>query len=261
MTDTAETTELDTTEDMTEASLRSWGLSGMPVTWAWTDWQPVVSTIRAANTGFGDAAAVQTALDAVFPGMGYQAANVCLAHPVTAVFTLAPGDIDPDVDPNAGSYIDIVHVDLVDDEDLDLPNEQVTWDFGDGTEVAHDIYGWEHGYTTPGTYRIRCTIPVAGVLYGTDQLHVVDGPVAEPVVAPEYAARPETVFTSATDDLPNDSNLQQTEAPDAAEGPYDPGEHTVAEVLEYAEAHPDEAEAIFTAEEAGKARSTILDKL
>jgi hypothetical protein len=39
---------------------------------------------------------------------------------------------------------------------------------------------------------------------------------------------------------------------------YDPGDHTVAEVLAYLEAHPDQAEAVLEAEAAGKARTTLL---
>lgn len=44
-------------------------------------------------------------------------------------------------------------------------------------------------------------------------------------------------------------------------GGYDPGEYTVAEVTDYATAHPDEVEAIGAAEAAGKARVTLLAAL
>jgi hypothetical protein len=244
--------ELDTTEQ----ELWSWGVSGQPVTWAWTHWQPVVSMIRAANTGFGDAAMVQTALDTVFPGMGYVAANVCLPHPPTAEFTIQAGDIDPELDPNVGDYLDIIHVDLVSDEDLGLPDEQVTWDFGDGTPVAHDVYGWDHGYTAAGVYKVRCSIPVAGVLYETSQDYTVGepGPLS---VDPAYAERPATVFDdpdNPPEELPY-GNAPPTEEPET----YDPGEYTVAEVKDYLAKHPDETDAVLEAEEAGKARSGILD--
>ena len=39
---------------------------------------------------------------------------------------------------------------------------------------------------------------------------------------------------------------------------YDPSEHTVNEVNEYVAEHPEEADAIYAAEEAGKARTGIL---
>jgi hypothetical protein len=46
----------------------------------------------------------------------------------------------------------------------------------------------------------------------------------------------------------------------AGEG-FDPGAHTIAEVLAYVSEHPDEIDAIYGAELAGKARVTLLDKL
>lgn len=39
---------------------------------------------------------------------------------------------------------------------------------------------------------------------------------------------------------------------------FDPSSHTVAEVLDYAAAHPDEVPAIVAAEQAGKARKMVL---
>lgn len=55
--------------------------------------------------------------------------------------------------------------------------------------------------------------------------------------------------------------LPEPEPPPVGEGGYDPGEHTVAEVLEYVADHPDQAENIREAEENGKARTTLLDAL
>ena len=43
--------------------------------------------------------------------------------------------------------------------------------------------------------------------------------------------------------------------------PFDPSEHTVAEVLAYAKDHPDVAGQIYAAERAGRARTTILSTL
>jgi hypothetical protein len=39
---------------------------------------------------------------------------------------------------------------------------------------------------------------------------------------------------------------------------YDPGDHTVAEVIAYAAEHPDQLDDIEAAETSGKARSTLL---
>jgi len=46
-----------------------------------------------------------------------------------------------------------------------------------------------------------------------------------------------------------------------ASASYDPGVHTVDETLTYASGHPDEVQAIFDAESAGKGRVTLLDGL
>lgn len=257
MTDTETTDELEATADMTELSLRSWGLSGQPVTWAWTEWQPVVSMIRAANTGFGTAEMVQTSLDAVFPDAGYLAANVCLAHPPSAEFVIQEGTVDPEGPP----YVAVMRVDLAADEDLDLPNEQVEWDFGDGGAVEHDAHGWEHGYVDAGVYTVRCTVPVAGVLYSTTQEFTAgEVPEADPQVAVEYAERPATVFDdpdNPPEELPY-GNAVRTAEP-VEEDSFDPGEHTVQEVKDYLAEHPDELDAVLEAELAGKARTTILD--
>jgi hypothetical protein len=39
---------------------------------------------------------------------------------------------------------------------------------------------------------------------------------------------------------------------------FDPGEHTVAEVEQYLEDHPDERDAVLDAEASGKSRSSLL---
>ena len=56
---------------------------------------------------------------------------------------------------------------------------------------------------------------------------------------------------------------QATSAPSvlAGQGEFDPGEHTIAEVQAYVNEHPDELDAIYAAEQTGKARSTLLDWL
>jgi hypothetical protein len=50
-------------------------------------------------------------------------------------------------------------------------------------------------------------------------------------------------------------------APAAEGATFDPGDHTIAEVQTYVEANPDTAAAIAAAEQAGKARVTLLDWL
>lgn len=271
-------------EDTTPLELRTWGLSGQPSTWALSTWEHAIETIRMANQGAADASAVQDALDAAFPDKGYQAADVMLAHPPTGAFTATVTD-------------DSVRVDLAGDQDLGLPDEQVTWDFGDG-ETVRDAGGWDHAYSAPGVYTVRLTVMAGGVAY-TSTEDVTIGPVleaqeADPALDPQggltnpgVLGRDATVFDSETDELPNTSvTPEQAAAQQAAvdeaiavgtlrqepgaaplpqeapsEVPYDPGDHTVDEVLAYAADHPDEAVAIAAAEEAGKGRVGILDRL
>lgn len=51
------------------------------------------------------------------------------------------------------------------------------------------------------------------------------------------------------------------ELPPDEEDIFDPADYTVAEVMEYAEANPDQVDDLIAAEEAGKARSTLLSQL
>jgi hypothetical protein len=46
--------------------------------------------------------------------------------------------------------------------------------------------------------------------------------------------------------------------PDGGDG-FDPADHTVAEVWDYIDAHPDERDAVIAAEHAGKDRAGIVD--
>lgn len=52
---------------------------------------------------------------------------------------------------------------------------------------------------------------------------------------------------------------QQSAAPSTSA--FDPSEHTVQEVLDYIDAHPDESAAVLAAEQAGKGRKTVLSAL
>jgi hypothetical protein len=47
-------------------------------------------------------------------------------------------------------------------------------------------------------------------------------------------------------------------APKPTTPTFDPGEHTVTEVQDYLDAHPDQADAVLAAEQAGKARTTLV---
>lgn len=314
-------------EDVTPLALRTWGLSGQPVRWAPTNWQYSVETIRRANTGSKDLAAVQAALDADFPGMGYQAADVALAHPPTGRFT-------------ATLTGNSVRVDLDGDQDLDLPDENVVWDFGDGTTVR-DAGGYDHEYTGPGDYTVRLEVLVAGTSYNEAEVVSVGAPVpvvhaldpdliaagAEPiqmrvlganftpdcvivfnggdepttfVSASEVTTGVEASTASGTVSVPvavrsgdgtlsnsmgfsfvgGDVEAFQSSPPtvseqegataltgdedsneDIEDDRYDPSQYTVDEVMSYAEGHPDQVDAIYAAEESGKSRVTLLDKL
>lgn len=73
------------------------------------------------------------------------------------------------------------------------------------------------------------------------------------------------------------ARLKGEEAPAAAEGSedaesgeadagadeeaFDPGDYTIDQVLAYVDANPDEVDSVLAAEEAGKARSTLITQL
>lgn len=246
-TKTVEPEQQEVRDDTPELVLWTWGLSSQPASWAPIGWTHTIETIRLANTGKGDAATVQAALDAAFPDDDYAASKVMLPHEPVGAFTAAP-------------YESGVRVDLDGDEDLLLPDENVTWDFGDGT-VIHDAGGWPHEYGADGEYEIRLTVLVAGVAYtSTETVTIGDEVVPVETVNPAYAERSATVFESETDGQPN-HNAGPIDEEAAEDEEYDPADHTVDEVLAYAEDHPDEVGAIRVAEEQGKARVGVLDKL
>ena len=51
------------------------------------------------------------------------------------------------------------------------------------------------------------------------------------------------------------------EADAGAEEAFDPGDYTIDQVLAYVDANPDEVDSVLAAEEAGKARSTLITQL
>lgn len=120
-----------------------------------------------------------------------------------------------------------VRVDLAGDVDLLLPDENVEWNFGDG-EVVRDAGGWDHEYVQPGTYTVQLVVLVAGRIYASSQDVEVSGEA--PPVLPEGEE-------------------------------FDPADHTVDEVLAYIDEHPDELDDVLAAEEDGKNRVTLVDKL
>jgi hypothetical protein len=297
-------------DDTVPDDLRAWGLSGQPVDWAFVTWQPVIATLRTINRGELPVSALQPLLDATFPDADYDAADIALAHQPTATFSAAEGETSTEQT-----------FTLTGDADLNLPGDNVQWDFGDGL-VAVASPSAEHDFLRPGTFHVTCSVAVAGMVTQTTQDVVVAGG-APPVLTsldPEYVVNSgesltlrvlgsgfdestvivfnggdeATTFVSDSEVTtgvdPSTSSGQRTVPiqvrgagglsntlgfdfkglPAAEEEPpppepevegYDPGEHTVDEVLAYAAEHPDEVNAIAAAEEAGKSRVTLLDKL
>jgi hypothetical protein len=121
------------------------------------------------------------------------------------------------------------------------------WTFtGPGNPVAQaDRFNGTVVFTGPGAGTIICTVtgatpPPANATY-TQNVTAVAG-------APRM--------------VEGESAPTSSEAPAVSAAlPYDPADHTVPEVVTYAEEHPDEVEAIYAAEEAGKGRTTLLSQL
>lgn len=345
MSDTAELINTDpepvVADDPVPEYLRSWGLAGTPIDWAYVTYQPTINAIRLANRGFGTLDAVQAQLDAAWPDAGYQALDVALARPPVGLMSLTEGD-------------DLaIRVDLgAADQSLGLPDENVTWYFGDGS-IVHDAGGADHTYSAPGSYRVIMQVAVAGVSYQDDIVVTVGevaavvsflepaevvcggpdivmrvhgsgfteasvivfnggdepttfvsdtivetgvkpslatiaitvpiavrtdsalsnsvgfsflGGTAETVAQPEPAPAADTPVEPepATEPAPAEPEPATEPAPaepESAPEAYDPGAHTVDEVLAYAADHPDEVAAIITAEENGRNRVGILDKI
>lgn len=80
------------------------------------------------------------------------------------------------------------------------------------------------------------------------------------------AFAPERSNEAGTDYEPDPNGVTYTFTWDVVDlppvaGVFDPGDHTIAEVLDYLDAHPDELDAVQAAEEAGQARVTLLGEL
>lgn len=90
-------------------------------------------------------------------------------------------------------------------------------------------------------------------------LYYVKGrPVKVTSVTPK-AVPAEVVVEDSTPDEAADVAVEAEEAVEAPE--FDPALHTVSEVVAYAEAHPDDVEAILADEKAGKNRATAVKGL
>lgn len=81
---------------------------------------------------------------------------------------------------------------------------------------------------------------------------VVDGAASAPHT---YAANGTFTVTGSSG---GQSDTAEAVISDITVEEFDAGAHTVAEVQEYVDAHPEQAQAVRDAEAAGKARSTLL---
>jgi len=170
---------------------------------------------------------VQSLLASSFPDRGYVAADIVLAHPPTG---------EPSIRGAKGNEIT-----LRVDDDLPLGADHVSWDLGDGTTERGTTVTHTYPYDSEDvTYTATATVAVGGVLFSGG----VDVAVA--------ASDPPVPALTETDEEPTETD---------EEGPYDPADHNVDDVLAYADEHPDEVDEIIAAEEAGKNRITLLEKL
>ncbi len=103
-------------------------------------------------------------------------------------------------------------------------------------------------------------IDTAGVVFPDDV--EPDPPVLEPGNwRTDWANSPEAEETRAAAEAYQAEQLGGGAAATSASGAYDPGEYAVADVVTYVEEHPDQLDAVYAAEEGGKARTTLLTQL
>lgn len=303
--------------DTTPDELRSWGLSSRPLRMAPNEWQPVVSSLRDANTGRTPVASVQPIIDATFPGKGYTAAALTIASVPKGTFTYTP----PPGTPGDGKR-DFTSS----DNGLKLPFELYQWDFGDGVRTAGGKV--THTYARRGNYTVVHTVAVGGQVWQSRQvvkpwggplpqvtsldppvaaiggpdldLHVygngfvfgsthilfneteqptlyVSDTEATTTIKPSTATVPGSFPIAVAIDGLGRSNAVgfdyvpgtgpvpapaggQSKA-ESQEVEFDPADHTVDDVVAYADEHPDELDRLIGEEEAGKARVTLLEKL
>ena len=99
-----------------------------------------------------------------------------------------------------------------------------------------------------------------------DQSEAPSTRLSQPPPEDQPALTPEEAEAQQAAQAPQEGQFPEGQSPaDQAaamkEGVFDPGDHTVDDVVEYATAHPDEVDEIYEAETAGKNRSTLVSQL
>ena len=150
---------------------------------------------------------------------------------------------------------------------LDAPTTRVAADFdwtytpagGTPASPINDTFSPVITFTGAGAKSVTLTVTGAGAgnnpypPAGTYPISVttVSGAAPQLLMAPggdeEQAASPD-------EELPEDEESPEGEA-------FDPGDHTIEEVMAYVDANPDEAHEVLEAEREGKARVTLLTQL
>jgi hypothetical protein len=124
------------------------------------------------------------------------------------------------------------------------PAADFDWTFtGPGSPAAQpDKTSGSVTFTGPGAVTLVCTV-AAGAGPPAGGTYTINGTAT--------AGTPRSVE-------PGDGEPEPEPEGEYAGAGFDPAAHTVAEVEEYVEEHPDEVEAILDLEEQGKARSTLI---
>ena len=170
-----------------------------------------------------------------------------------------------------------------------VPNASngLIWDFrldGSTTRLDSD-FSWAFPGATPTPQTVKDPAPVtyatAGSKTATLTVANVGAPGANPYppagsypmtitavagAAPKLLGAPEEGEEQAEGEypeVPESEDLDSPEGETTQEIPigFDPAAHTVTEVQEYADEHPDQVEEIYEAEVAGKNRSTLVTYL
>jgi hypothetical protein len=138
------------------------------------------------------------------------------------------------------------------------PAADFAWSFtGPGSPAAQpSVKSGTVTFTGPGAVTIVCTVsnatggaPANGTYTVTPPAAVSGAPRMEEPTGQQAEA--ESYSGSA-------GNGPQVDTVDVG---YDPGAHTVHEVVEFAQAHPDQTQDLLDAEQAGKNRSTLVSQL
>jgi hypothetical protein len=112
-------------------------------------------------------------------------------------------------------------------------------------------------FTTAGAKTV--TLTLNGVAQPSFVINAVAG--TAPRMSPEEEAEVSQLAESPPDRSSGPSSVGDGDEEDYASAGFDPAAHTVAEVEEYVEEHPEEVERIRQLEEEGKARVTLLTHL